>query len=461
MPAIAVFTLCLALLPPPLQTPRATEGDRQSAPSQGTGASEEIHLPSGTPLVIEIDRTLPMRLGEAVHGRLVYAVYSANRLLLPQGTPVSGHVVELRPDRTRRIEARLRADFTPFVTPALQFDSVQLAGGRTVPISTGVTADGASVIRLKPDPPRKGGLLRQQLGQVRQIAGDRLAVVAGPDKRERLVKLLYSQLPYHPQRIEKGTSWTSETTRVTELPFVELSTAAVVPQPPTVASSQVSEAPSWQIQAYLREEISSRNAHVGEQVYAEVAEPVLKADRTLAVPQGAILEGEVTEARPARRFGRAGVVRFDFRRLRIPGSDQVQAVQSSLTGIDAAGGQKLTLGAEGQVKPKPQDKVVVPLLLFALAGRPLDHDRGDNLFGKDAVASNSLGLAGFIVGTAAGQRNLAAGIGYYGAAISVYNRWIKRGADISFRRNTRVELQTTARRSMMLNDAPGPNRDRR
>ena len=69
---------------------------------------------------------------------------------------------------------------------------------------------------------------------------------------------------------------------------------------------------------------------------------------------------------------------------------------------------------------------------------------------KTLVASNSLGVIGFIIGTAAGQRNIAAGFGYYGAAISIYERWIKRGREVTFARDTRLVLQTRPRRSMLL-----------
>jgi hypothetical protein len=95
----------------------------------------------------------------------------------------------------------------------------------------------------------------------------------------------------------------------------------------------------------------------------------------------------------------------------------------------------------------------VPFALLVLASRPLDVDRGDGssgVFSKDAVASNSLGLIGFIIGTVAGQRNIAAGIGYYGAAISIYERWIKRGHEVSFARDTRLVLQATPRSSTIL-----------
>ena len=146
------------------------------------------------------------------------------------------------------------------------------------------------------------------------------------------------------------------------------------------------------------------------------------------------------------------MLHFDFRQLILP-TGTTQNVQVSLTGVDSAAGQNLALDSEGQVKPKPQNKLLVPFTLLVLAARPLDVDRGDatsGAFGKDAVASNSLGVIGFIVGIAAGQRNIAAGFGYYGAAISIYERWVKRGREVNFPRDTRLVLQTTSHNSTVL-----------
>ena len=92
---------------------------------------------------------------------------------------------------------------------------------------------------------------------------------------------------------------------------------------------------------------------------------------------------------------------------------------------------------------KPQDKIVVPFLLLGLAAAPLNPDPGDNdEFVKNGAASNSLGLPGFITGIAVNSMELSAGFGFYGASVSIYDRWIKRGADVNFPRNTRIILQS-------------------
>ena len=269
---------------------------------------------------------------------------------------------------------------------------------------------------------------------------DRIAVVTAPGKGDRLKQLLYSQLPYHPERIEKDTSWTVDTAAPLNLPG-SIPTSSKARHPAAAPDAPVA---TWILQAYLAETISSATSKSGEPIKAIVAEPILNPDGTIAVPQGSILTGAVTQAKPARSFGRVGELRFSFGQITFPGA-QPQAVQAALTGADGAG--DMAMNSEGEVKPKPKDKLVVPLILIALAARPLDQDAGreNHAFAKNAVASNSLGTIGFIIGTAAQKPYLAAGIGYYGSAVSIYERLIRKGKEVSFAHNTRIVLQTTAR----------------
>jgi hypothetical protein len=415
-----------------------------------------ITLPAGTPLPVQIQDHLPIRVGQPIRAQLIYPVYIDNTLVLPAKTIVTGTVTALNSNHTRRISARLRGDFTPFRTPIVRFTGITLADGSTLPITTGTATDGAPIYCLVAPPPRKGGFIHQRWDDGVQILRDKLAIVTGPDKRDRATQFLYTQLPYHPQRIEKNTAWTVETSEPLTLPpqVSEIATTAPAnpPAPPDAAAK------TWIIQAYLGDKLSSATSKSGQQIKATVAEPIYNPDHTIAVPVGATMIGEVTKAKPARRFGRAGALHFEFRQLVLP-TGITQTVQASLTGADSDADQKLALDSEGQVKPKPQDKLLIPFILLTLAARPLDQDNGDSGgFGKNAVASNSLGIIGFIIGTAAGQPNIAAGIGYYGAAISIYERWIKRGRDVSFARDTRLVLQTTPRHSAVLHPDPATPR---
>jgi hypothetical protein len=405
-----------------------------------------IAIPPGTPLPVKIGDHLPMKAGEAVRAELIYPVYVGDQLVLPAHTVVTGEVVSLSPDHARRSQARLRGDFTPFHIPVVRFDHVLLADGTSVPLSTGTATDGAPIYRLVAPLPRRGNAVSRQFAAFGQSIKDQLSVFTAPEPGDRFTQFLLGQLPYHPERIAKDTAWTVETAAPLEL----RGTVAAIAVPLAQLGSPASAEPprTWTLQAYLSDPVSSATSKTGQTIHATVAEPVLNPDGSVAVPVGSIMTGSVTEAKPARWFSRAGTLRFSFRELRPPGEPPV-AVQAALTGADSATGGDLSMNSEGEVKPKPQDKIVVPFILLALARGPLRHHRHGE-FGSDAVASNSIGLVGFIVGTAAQQPYLAAGIGYYGAAISIYERIFRRGKEVTFARDTRIVIQTTARRSAAL-----------
>ena len=416
-------------------------------------AARAATIPVGTPLLIQSESNVPLRVGQSIRGRLVYPVDAGNVVVIPQGASVTGKIISLQPDNHRRMESRLRGDFTPFRKAIVDFDEITFPGGGSEAIATTPALDGAKVIRLVPPPSQKGGLFRRELGTVFGEAKNQIAVFTGPDKRDRLVQFLYTQMPYHPQRLNKGVSWTVETTE----PFTASeSRAADVSTSNENSEDQRRDGDSqiipWMVQAHLQEPLSSATSSVGSSVRAIVAEPIFAPDHTVSVPQGAMLLGAITQAHPAGRFGKAGVLQFDFKELVFPDTGATEHVQASLKGIDAADGNRLAIDSEGKATSKTQDKLAVPLTLLVLAARPLDSDHGDSAFGKDAAASNSLGLIGFVLGTAGGWRNIAAGFGYYGAALSIYNRWIKRGSEITFPKHTRIVVQMTVRASKSLSE---------
>jgi hypothetical protein len=392
-----------------------------------------------------------MRVGQQISAQLIYPVYADNVLILPEHTTLTGTVVALRSNHSVRIRARLNGDFTPFNIPVVQFTHIVLADGTTLPIATGIATDGAPIFRLVAPPHRKGGFIRQQFDNGIQIAHDQLAVFTGPDKGDRFVQFFYHQIPYHPQRIEKGTAWTVETSEPLSIPLQSPPAAAPTPQPSKAAATPPAKPdtpPTWIIQAYLDDQLSSATAKSGQTIKATVAEPIYNEDHTIAIPQGAIIVGAITKAKPARSFARAGTLRFDFSQIELP-DGHTQNVQAALTGVDSAAGGNLALNSEGQVKPKPQDKLVVPLILAFLASRALDQD-GEHQLGKNTVAANGIGLAGNLIGLVGHSPELAAGIGFYGTAVAFYYRWIAPGKQVTFARDTRIVLQTTARRAAVL-----------
>ena len=428
------------------------------SPSPGRPQTAAANLPAGTPLPVQIDDHLPMRVGQSIQGQLIYPAYADNHLVLPEKTVVTGNVVELHSNHSRRIHARLRGDFTPFDIPVVHFSAITLPDGATVPIRTDNVTDGAPIFRAVAPPPSKGGFIRQGINMGMQVARDDLAMYTAPGKADRLLQFVYGQLPYHPQRIEKNTAWTIETLDPISIPAQPVAlpppaTPQLAAPPPAAAAATTPQPPStWMLEAFLNEALDSSTAHVGQQVRATVAKPIFNPDNTVAVPQGATLVGAVTKAKPARSFGRNAALRFDFQQIVFP-STKAQNIQATLTEADSSD-RTLALNSEGEAKSKPKDKVSLPLILALLASRPLDGDRdggsGGGGLGKNAIGSNGFGLVGRVVGITGGSPNLAAGIGYYGTALALYDRWIARGQQKVFPRDTRIVVQTTARSSEVL-----------
>jgi hypothetical protein len=424
-------------------------------------------LPGGTPLALRIDEHLPMRNGQPVRAHLLYPVYDDNKLLIPADTIVTGSVVELRSDHSRRIRAAFGGDFTPFRKPVVRFNSFVLADGTTIPFTSDDAADGAPIFRAVAPPPAKGGFLRREFNGLLSVGRSDVAIFTGPEKADRFVQFIYSQIPYHPQRIDKGTAWTVETSHSVEIPAQPAPPAPVVaaerkphfweePRPPVDPAR--ADTGSWMVQAYLDEPLSSETSKEGQAIKATVAQPVLNPDHSIAIPQGATLIGSVTRAKPSRKFGRTGVLTFNFRQLQVP-NEETRTVETRLTGADSA--RDIALDSEGQAKSKPQDKISLPIILALMASRPLDQDShngiaGGSSLGKNAVGGAAgLGLLGTVIGLSGGSPNLAAGIGYYGAARAVYYRWIVHGQKIDFAKNTRIVVETTPRKSPALKpDAP-------
>jgi len=408
-------------------------------------------VPPGTPLPVTIEDHLPMRAGQTIRAHLLYPVYVDDTLILPEKTIVTGTVTGLLAKRSQRNNARFNGDFTPFHTPVVRLTGITLPDGTSLPVVTTTATNGAPIYRLVAPPPSKGGFIRRQYDSGMQIFHGQIAVITAPHKGDRLLQLFYHQLPYHPERIESGTAWTVETAAPLAIPAQPAlpATDSSKSAPPTTPATDSHQ--SWFIQAYLNQALDSATAKVGQPIKATVVEPIYNPDHTIAVPQGATLVGAVTRAKSARSFARSGSLSFDFNQMIMP-NGYTQSVQSELKGVDSNSTTDLQMSSEGKVQPKPQDKLVVPLILALLATRPLDEDR-DFQGGRNFVGANGFGLVGNIIGWAGGSSNIATGIGAYGTALSLYRRWIASGHQVSFPRDTRLVLQTTARKSAVLKPA--------
>jgi hypothetical protein len=311
-------------------------------------------------------------------------------------------------------------------------------------ISAAAADDGAPVLLLQaPGVSSKRSFIRSQWTQAKQRLHEQVAYFTAPGKGDRALQVLYHQLPYHPQRIDAHTAWSFELTAPVELPAMPI----VRSEPPARAASTPSKLEMWSVNAVLTRGLTSATARAGDLVEAQVVEPVYDRDQQLVVPQGSTLVGKVAKAAAAKSFGRNGKLRFTFQQVRFP-EGYNRPVEGALAEAATEQTQDLSLDAEGTITPRNKSSVIAPLLLTMLAGRALDED--GNLALQTGVSSNGFGLVGRIVGVAAGNRNLAAGIGYYAAALSVYENFIRAGRDVIFPKDTRIEIETTPLRAPIL-----------
>ena len=409
-----------------------------------TSAPAELVLPGGTSLQVEVPHQYPMKAGMAIEGRLLHPIFADGKLAVAENATLYGTVVALKPDTKTRWHARLRGDFTPFHTVQVRFDELMLPGG-PVHIAAATASDGAPVLQLTtPGAAPKQSFFSKRWAEAKSKMHDRVAYFTAPGKADRALQLLYHQLPYHPERIEAHTAWSFELMEPLGLPG----------QMPTATPPQSNPIPgrpeTWAVRAILTGDLTSARARAGDPVKALVVEPVYDKDRQLVVPQGAMLIGKVTSAQAARSFSRNGKLRFTFQQVQFPEGFQ-RSVEGSLAGAATEKTQNLTLDAEGTISPRNQSSAIAPLLLTLLASRALDQD--GNMTLQTGVASNGFGLVGRIVGIAAGSRNLAAGIGFYEAGLSVYDNFLRSGRDVVFPRDTRIEIETTPLRAPVLTPA--------
>lgn len=426
-------------------------------------AQQQLTVPVTAPMAVALVRHAPMKTGASLTARVLYPVYVDNRLAIPASSTLQGTVVQLKPNKKERRAALFYADFTRYDTPVVRFDKLTLPGGKTYSITTPNASGGTPILHLTASSPKgKKAFLKAEFDLAKQRAKDEAALVTAPGRLDRLRQFVYHQLPWHPQRIHKGTAWTvhlSEplTLTASAAPAMRPSSTVADPAPalpgkPSVATAALAvnqpatEASSangaWLLDAYLMSTISSATSKQGQHFRAYIAQPVYGAHHKLLVPEGAWLIGTITRAKPARRLGRKGKLRFTFNELRLP-SGQSKPVQGTLAAADAARSANLRIDSEGGVAPRKRPgKIIIPLAFSLLAVHGLDSDGSAAESG--AAASNGFGIVGRIVGIAAGSRELATGIGAYAAAQSFYNRWLTRGQNVTFPKNTRIEVVTSS-----------------
>jgi hypothetical protein len=396
--------------------------------------ADTVTVPASVPLRVEIDHGYRLRAGQQILGHLTEPVYVSRSLVIPAGAQVIGTITATHPVRRgERANALLDGDFTSLKDPVVQFHTLVLAGGARLPIATSVTERTTQLVRFRAGKAHTS-LKDQVHAQIAQHKDQLTQTVSAPNKMDRLRRFMYGQLPWHPQEIWAGTDFDAELTQPLDVPD------AKPPAPAAAGDPKL----SGTLEARLITSLDSSTASLGEPVHAVVTQPLLDASKKhVLLPEGSELTGVVLQTKPAKSFGRNGALRFTFRDIAAP-QQAPQRVAGQVTAAEGADGQNLSIDDEGGVKAKPdQGRFLAPLVLGLLAAKSLDND--GSAVTQGAVVSNGFGVVARVVGMAASDRSVASGFAYYGLAKSIYRRWIARGHDVTFGRDTRMEIELSER----------------
>jgi hypothetical protein len=428
-----------------------------------------LTVPAGVPLHVVLKENVPIkRTGTPVEAHTIDPVFVFDHLVIPAGTQVLGRISQVESaSRKQRGLAIANGNFSPLRKAQVDFDTLKLKDGTHFTLHTAVTQGAPSMVHLVAgNQGKKKGRVSQAVEQARQQAKAReqrtLNEISAPGKTQRIKAWLWAQFPYHQPKIVKGTHFIAELKSPLEF-------GQEVPSSKQLERLGEEIPPGTNVHVRLLTPLSSATDHQGTPAKGVVSVPVFSPDQKLILPEGARLEGLVTQARPARRLGRNGQLRFTFReielpvvtRREVPGAPrQVQLVRRQVQGtvqtVDAASGGHIDLDSEGGAHAvTPKTKYIAPAIDVLLAASSLDgldpHNRrriaegrgpqGPDFGGGTLRGGAGFGLVGSVVGLVAHYRPVSACFAFYGAGWSVYTHILAHGNNIIFPKNTSMEIR--------------------
>jgi len=426
-----------------------------------------MSVPSGTPIKVSLDSEVRIRRrGQPIQGKTVEPVYAFDKLLIPAGTTVTGKIsaIDAVPRKVRTLQA-MNGNFSPARGVHVRFDELVLADGRHLPMETMASPAPNGVLRFV-----AANAKGQKKNKVQEAASSRIdrakqqihqrwseleKQIHAPAKIHKLTRYAIAQLPVHPQYVDAATTFNADLLAPLDFGTESLQAESLtrIGTPPPAGSA---------VHARLVTALSSATSKKGDVVEALLTEPLL-ASNQLILPEGSVIRGSVTGARPARRWARNGQLRILFHEV-APPNGIAQQVQTSLEGVAVAKGENLTLDREGGAQvttPKTRYLTTGIQVMLAVGSSLPDHDaRAGGDGGGDAGGSAANGASGFrLVGMAIGMlarsRLLARGFGAYGAASSIYYKFLARGRDVVYPKDMAMVIGLGTRDS---NPAPGEHR---
>jgi type IV secretory pathway VirB10-like protein len=441
------------------------------AASQSIQSPIDLIVDAGRPLRVALDERVRLsHVGQVVTGTVTEPVYAYDRIVIPAGTHVRGHILAIESgSRFVRARAYLAGNFSPSRRAVLQFNTLMLDDGREEPIDTIVKGGVPNVARrvagatsnshAPSDEDASPTLATQARGEIRQrtidaVSGakqqvrDAVATVKSlrqADQWARIKDAAVQQLPYHPQYVAKGTVYD-----------VELSSALAFGRviPAAAAPAGTSPAPDSILTARLATTLDSSKTPRGTAFEAVITETVFSADHRVVLPEGTKLTGTVTFSEPARRFHRNGRLRFLFERVQVPNQPSAPLL-GALHAIDASRDDRVAVDDEGGAAVEnSKTRFIAPALAILSLQASLEGDGhsfadpdGDGSIKTAGSGVGSRGVGGFIsmglIGAAVSQITRPEGIamGVYGAARTIYSNVLGKGQEVIIPADTPIQVR--------------------
>lgn len=416
-----------------------------------------LKVARNTPLQIALDREVRIRkAGQPIHGRLVQPIYAFDRLVVPAGTEVDGHIARIESmSRKKRGLGILNADFTPARKVDVEFNQLVLAQGQTIPFKAVVAPGSGQVLQLvsaKDGKKKKSASssASEKIDEAKQEARrqwqEAIRQIKEPGKVHRLERYAISQLPARPQYLDAGTVYFAELQEPLEF--------GSEPFTPQMAASIGTAIPQGSlIHALLVTPLNSATTKKGAEVEAVLSQPLFSGDR-LILPEGSKLKGIVLQARPASRLHHNGQLRIAFRQI-VPPDGVSQKIVASLESVEAGKDGNVKLDSEGGAEAStPKTRYLSTALSLALATTAMrqHNDADDAGRSQPGVGGGAAGfkLVGIALSFAIKSQSFGMAMGAYGASRSVYTHFIARGQDVVFPQNTIMEIGIGSRGKTVL-----------
>ncbi len=392
-----------------------------AAAQDAQSSQNTIVVGAGSDLRCRLEKGLRItKSGEPITAKLLEPVYAGTTIAIPQGSTVKGYVSSIS-SAPRHKGQILRGDFTRPRTANVTFDSVILSDGTALPIHTDSTI-GVSDVKTAQYLPKS------QRPGIRRKMKDAAKPLSEPNKLQRFSQNAVTSLPYHPEYLSQGTVFDATLLDAVETPL-------------SVDQAETHSPPDdGYLHVRLLTPLNSAISTAGSPIEAVVPLPYYNKDHVLVYPPGTKLEGTVTKAVGAGWMKKNGGLLFSFHSAQTPDGNTTELF-ATVAGIQAAGGQRLSVGFEGNVQATTStfSRLRAPISLIGPSRAVADTTVDKTAWSRAGEGNKGFGLLG--AGAAQASATTAIGFGYFGAAVNIYDAFLARGSNVELPVNTPVLLR--------------------